>query len=326
MERQLISSDGRPVHHWTIHPLTNPLVAAPPPLERFVKVAQRIELPPTSETNVLISCGLLGTHFLESRDKLYFKRKIALSNGVVDCVADKPFVVRVANLGRLPQDLIKHQRIVTAIAAPDTACLIEFASEPEGNHPASHLEEGEGLSNSELENSEETSSVPLKSIENSKSTKETIRASESDMSKGALLPSARVTRGIGTLLNSTSTRVQTSIRIDPNLLEENEEVQEDKTISSPEGEKHLTVEDIPLDHLTKCGQVKARNMLGKFVSMWQGQLGQINTGVSHRIDLLPDSRPVFSQPRRAGPAGREAEEAEVKKMLDLKVIEPATTE
>ena len=66
-------------------------------------------------------------------------------------------------------------------------------------------------------------------------------------------------------------------------------------------------------------------MLKKFSKMWQGQLGELKVG-KHRIELKPDAKPVFAQPRRAGPAAREAERAEVKKMLELTVIEPASTE
>ena len=44
------------------------------------------------------------------------------------------------------------------------------------------------------------------------------------------------------------------------------------------------------------------------------------------MKLKPDSKPVFSQPYRAGPKAREVEEQEVNKMLDADVIERTKTE
>jgi hypothetical protein len=46
----------------------------------------------------------------------------------------------------------------------------------------------------------------------------------------------------------------------------------------------------------------------------------------HRIELVPDSRPVHFQPYRAGPNSRQAETTEVEKMLRSGVIEPAIRE
>ena len=54
-------------------------------------------------------------------------------------------------------------------------------------------------------------------------------------------------------------------------------------------------------------------------------LDQYGKGV-HRIELIPDAKPSFQQPYRAGPAQRKLEEEEIKKMLDLKVIEPSNSE
>ena len=59
--------------------------------------------------------------------------------------------------------------------------------------------------------------------------------------------------------------------------------------------------------------------------MWTGELGSVKV-TEHRIKLKLDSKPVFSQPYRAGPKAREVEEKEVNKMLDADVIERAKTE
>ncbi|CDF40830.1 unnamed protein product [Chondrus crispus] len=59
--------------------------------------------------------------------------------------------------------------------------------------------------------------------------------------------------------------------------------------------------------------------------MWDGTLGEINTTV-HRIELIPETRPIAQDPYRAGPKAREVEDAEVQKMLEAGVIEPAQSE
>ncbi len=59
--------------------------------------------------------------------------------------------------------------------------------------------------------------------------------------------------------------------------------------------------------------------------MWGGNLGEINS-TSHRIDQNPGTRPIAQHPYRAGPRAREAEDKEVKRLLEVGVIEPARTE
>ena len=54
-------------------------------------------------------------------------------------------------------------------------------------------------------------------------------------------------------------------------------------------------------------------------------LGEINTTV-HRIELIPETRPVAQAPYWAGPKAREIEDSEVTKMLEARVIEPAQSE
>ena len=56
--------------------------------------------------------------------------------------------------------------------------------------------------------------------------------------------------------------------------------------------------------------------------MWDGSLGEI-AATEHRIDLVPDARPIASPPYRAGLKAREAEQTEVNRMLEAGVIEPA---
>ena len=67
-------------------------------------------------------------------------------------------------------------------------------------------------------------------------------------------------------------------------------------------------------------------MLETHQDMWtSGGLAEISA-TEHRIDLEPGTKPTRSMPYRQGPAMREKAIAEIRKMLDAGVIEPATSE
>jgi hypothetical protein len=59
--------------------------------------------------------------------------------------------------------------------------------------------------------------------------------------------------------------------------------------------------------------------------MWDGRLGRVNA-TTHRIDLVPGAKPVHYQLVRAGTHAREAESAEVQRILKAGVIESASSE
>jgi hypothetical protein len=84
-------------------------------------------------------------------------------------------------------------------------------------------------------------------------------------------------------------------------------------------------EEVALGHLSDRDRERVLDILSKHRAMWDGHLGTF-TATSHRIELVPDARPVHCQPYRAGPNARQAETTEVEKMLRSGVIEPATSE
>jgi hypothetical protein len=59
--------------------------------------------------------------------------------------------------------------------------------------------------------------------------------------------------------------------------------------------------------------------------MWDGRLGQVHS-TAHRIQLTPRSKPAYSQRYSAGAKAREAESAEIQRMLKTGVIVPAASE
>ncbi|CAN8075928.1 unnamed protein product [Agarophyton chilense] len=67
------------------------------------------------------------------------------------------------------------------------------------------------------------------------------------------------------------------------------------------------------------------DLLEVFETMWSGHLGQIKA-TQHRIELLPDSKPIYQQPYHAGPKAREVELKAVEQMLQEGVIEPANSD
>jgi transposase InsO family protein len=84
-------------------------------------------------------------------------------------------------------------------------------------------------------------------------------------------------------------------------------------------------DQVDLDHLTPLDREKVLQTLRPHREMWDGRLGNVSA-TSHRIDVVPGSRPVHAQPYRAGGRAREAEQEEIKKMLAQGVIEPAMSE
>ena len=87
----------------------------------------------------------------------------------------------------------------------------------------------------------------------------------------------------------------------------------------------IGVEDIDLSHAEAQYRPRIRDMLRKYESMWDGSVGEVAT-VNHRIDLKPVTRPIAQHPYRAGAKAREAEQAEVDRMLEAGIIEPAQSE
>jgi hypothetical protein len=59
--------------------------------------------------------------------------------------------------------------------------------------------------------------------------------------------------------------------------------------------------------------------------MWDGHLGTV-AATSHRIAVIPGSRPVHCQPYGAGSLARMAEKEDIDRMLAEQVTEPATCE
>jgi len=70
---------------------------------------------------------------------------------------------------------------------------------------------------------------------------------------------------------------------------------------------------------------KVHGLLDQFKGMWSGKLGELKT-TTHHIQLKPDAKPVYSAPYQAGPHRRREIEKQLKKMLDLGVIEPSNVE
>ena len=95
---------------------------------RFLKVAKGVCLPPLSETVVLASCSLQGTHFLESLDQLYDRKKVTLSNGVANLRSNVQLRVRVANFSDKAVYLHKNEKLGIAIPAPMDIMTIEAES------------------------------------------------------------------------------------------------------------------------------------------------------------------------------------------------------
>jgi hypothetical protein len=63
---------------------------------------------------------------------------------------------------------------------------------------------------------------------------------------------------------------------------------------------------VELAHLTPQEREKVFYLLTKHRTMWDVRLGQVHS-TAHRIQLIPGSKPAYSQPYRAGAKAREAD-------------------
>jgi hypothetical protein len=84
-------------------------------------------------------------------------------------------------------------------------------------------------------------------------------------------------------------------------------------------------DEVDLAHLPPDERVEALLMLEPHHRMWDGRLGTV-AATTHRIEVLPGSKPVHAQLYRAGSHTRVAEKTEIDRMLAQQVIEPATCE
>ena len=84
-------------------------------------------------------------------------------------------------------------------------------------------------------------------------------------------------------------------------------------------------DEVNIDKQNEDERQRLNEILAAFQHMWDGRLGNINI-TQHRIDLKPDTKPVFQPPYRAGPRQRELEQMEIQRMLEQDVIEPSMSE
>ena len=91
------------------------------------------------------------------------------------------------------------------------------------------------------------------------------------------------------------------------------------------GQKCTWKEEVDLAHLSADEREAVLRMLEPHRKMWDGRLGTV-AATTHRIAVTPGSKPVHCQPYRAGSRARVAEKQEIDRMIEQKVIEPATCE
>ena len=101
-------------------------VAPLPPKTNLVHVAQRILLPPQSDTIFKVVCGRTGPVVLDPRPRLYDKRQVSQTNGYADVQANRSFAIRVANFGASERTLAENQVLGFANLAPDTVFQVDL--------------------------------------------------------------------------------------------------------------------------------------------------------------------------------------------------------
>ena len=88
------------------------------PIDKVVRVARQVVLPPLSETPILVRTSAVGLVTLYPHVRCLHKRLTLLAAGVMDVEPMRPFYVLVANLSRSPCHLPKNMAIAHAFDPP----------------------------------------------------------------------------------------------------------------------------------------------------------------------------------------------------------------
>lgn len=86
-----------------------------------------------------------------------------------------------------------------------------------------------------------------------------------------------------------------------------------------------SLEDPDLRQLSEEELAPVGHILGELSPVWQGQMGEVNT-TQHRIEIAPDSRPVFSRPYPEGQESHKVIKANLDDLLAKDCIEPLQSE
>ncbi|CAN8076686.1 unnamed protein product [Agarophyton chilense] len=222
-----------------------------------LRVAASLCVLSESQMMVKVTSRQHGLRVLQPLSSLYERHSLAIANGIVHEKLNQPFHVLIANVGTVPQYLVKNQ--VIGCVMPHPIAMVPTKLTAADVLGLVHSKEGD-------------SPEPVSS----------------------LVP------GVQPVTSGTQPVSTRGDRPDP--------VQE--------------LEDLDLSHVPESYRHRLQELLRDFTTMWYGSLGD-NATTEHRIDLLPDTRPISQHPYRAGPAARAEERAQVDKMLLAGVSEPA---
>ena len=98
----------------------SPTIQPRPAKDELIRSAERVVLPPTSETNIKVVCGQTGLMLFEAKPDLYLRRRVTLTNGVGYCVKNMAFPLRIANFSSTEKVISKNQVLGRVAPAPDT--------------------------------------------------------------------------------------------------------------------------------------------------------------------------------------------------------------
>ena len=110
------------------------------------------------------------------------------------------------------------------------------------------------------------------------------------------------------------------VKSDSNIARHEDVVQKDSTELDVHWSDMFNIDDAYIEYNDEL-----LSLLEPFEAICDGHLGTVNI-TQHRIVLEPGAKPVFQPPYLAGPRQREFEKAEIQKMMEVDVIEPAVSE
>ncbi|CAN8069907.1 unnamed protein product [Agarophyton chilense] len=111
----------RPLRRATKKHVPLPAAQEPRPYNREsnkLRVAASLCVPPESQMMVKVTSRQHGSRVLQPLSSLYDRHSLAIANGIVHVEPNHPFHVLIANLGTVPQYLVKNQVIGSVMPHP----------------------------------------------------------------------------------------------------------------------------------------------------------------------------------------------------------------
>ena len=303
-----------------------------------IKLASQCVLPPTSQTQVLVTTRMRGLIVTEPKGSLSAKFHVRAMNSVHEVQENKPFTILLSNFSKRARRFPKGMIVAFATRSPiayvslssgvahEVGAMLDLF--PQTQDPAAHdtphnagavsQEDAEKdpdyLSDADLLALLRTGdpSVPHEQADQDQHDQAQAEQKDNEAPRPTTETIEVPTEASGTTLESSAGGT-------------GDDATADAAAEKPE-DPDAWKDDIDLSHIHPSSvRRRCMRILEKHKAMFSGQLGTVHA-TEHRIELKPDTAPIRQQPYRAGPEKREQIREQIAYQLAAGVIEPAFSE